>query len=265
MPLQPLRAEEKRMDKTIINAENINVWYGSNQVLFNVSIEIPENSITALIGPSGCGKTTFLRSINRLNDIVPGFRLSGRMSLEGRDVYEDSSAASVQSLRKGIGMVFQQPNPLPTTILKNLVLPLKEHNKMSKQEYADAAVAKLKLSGLYDEVSERMNKSALRLSGGQQQRLCIARALMLEPRIILFDEPCSALDPISTMRIEEVLQELKEHYTIVMVTHNLEQARRIADKTVFFYLGEIIEAGPTLKLFAKPETDLLEKYISGRM
>ena len=253
------------MDRTIISAENINVWYGSNQVLFDVNIEVPENSITALIGPSGCGKTTFLRSINRLNDIVPGFKLTGRMALDGCDIYKGNDAASVQSLRRGIGMVFQQPNPLPTTIMKNLVLPIREHHKMTKQEYADAAVDKLKISGLYDEVSERLNKSALRLSGGQQQRLCIARALMLDPAIILFDEPCSALDPISTMRIEDVLQELKTRYTIVMVTHNLEQARRIADKTVFFYLGEIIEAGPTLKLFAKPETELLEKYISGRM
>lgn len=253
------------MGKTIISAENINVWYGSNQVLFDVSIEVPEDSITALIGPSGCGKTTFLRSINRLNDLVQSFRLMGKMTLDGCDIYENNDAASVQALRKGIGMVFQQPNPLPTTIMKNLILPLKEHHKLKKADYADAAIGKLKLSGLYEEVAERLNKSALRLSGGQQQRLCIARALMLEPQIILFDEPCSALDPISTMRIEDVLQDLKKRYTIVMVTHNLEQARRIADQTIFFYLGEVIEAGPTMKLFSKPETDLLEKYISGRM
>jgi phosphate transport system ATP-binding protein len=249
---------------TLLSIQNLSVWYGDKQALFSLSFDIPKNSITAFIGPSGCGKTTMLRSINRLGDLIRGYRLEGRILLDGRDIYEGSSPKTVKALRKGIGMVFQSPNPLPTTIMKNLAFPLKEHYQLSKAEINSRAVDKLKLCGLYDEVEDRLHKSALKLSGGQQQRLCIARALMLEPDIILFDEPCSALDPISTFRIEEVLQALKQRYTIVMVTHNLEQARRIADQTVFFYLGRIIESGLTEKLFFDPETEMLGNYISGR-
>ena len=253
------------MCKHIISIKKINAWYSEKQALEDISLDIPENSITALIGPSGCGKTTLLKSLNRLNDLIPGFRLSGEVGVGGKDIYADNNPASVRELRKSIGMVFQHPNPLPGTILKNLMLPLSEHYRMSRAGLKDRAIEKLKQIGFYGEVSDRLNKSALQLSGGQQQRLCIARALMLEPGIILFDEPCSALDPISTGKIEDVLQELKQHYTIVIVTHNLEQARRIADDTAFFYLGKLIESGPTIKLFSTPETDLLGKYITGRI
>ncbi|MDR0490349.1 MAG: phosphate ABC transporter ATP-binding protein [Oscillospiraceae bacterium] len=253
------------MTKTIIDIDNVSAWYGGKQALFDISLEIPENSITAFVGPSGCGKTTLLRSLNRLNDLIADFRLSGAVHVGDSDIYANRSKAFVQDLRKGIGMVFQQPNPLPDTVMKNLMLPLKEHYKTSKAELKRKAVDRLKQIGLFDELSDRLNRSALHLSGGQQQRLCIARAMMLEPRIILFDEPCSALDPKSTFRIEDLLQELKQSYTIVMVTHNLEQARRISDRTAFFYLGKLIESGETLKLFSSPETKLLSDYITGRM
>jgi len=253
------------MCKNIISISSLNTWYGEKQALYDICLDIPENSITAFIGPSGCGKTTLLKSLNRLNDLIPDFRLSGEISISGKDIYEDNDPGSVRELRKSIGMVFQHPNPLPDTILKNLMLPLSEHYHLSKTALKSKAVEKLKQIGFYEEVSQRLNKSAILLSGGQQQRLCIARALMLEPKIILFDEPCSALDPISTGKIEDVLQELKQYYSIVMVTHNLEQARRIADTTAFFYLGKLIESGPTIKLFSAPETELLNKYITGRM
>ena len=253
------------MCKYIVSIKSLNTWYGEKQALENICLDVPENSITAFIGPSGCGKTTLLRSLNRLNDLIPGFRLSGKISISGKDIYADNDPVSVRELRKSIGMVFQHPNPLPDTIIKNLMLPLSEHYHMSKAALRDKAVEKLKQIGFYEEISDKLNKSAILLSGGQQQRLCIARALMLEPGIVLFDEPCSALDPISTSKIEDVLQELKQHYTIVMVTHNLEQARRIADNTAFFYLGKLIESGPTLRLFSAPETELLNNYITGRM
>ena len=249
----------------MISIKNVNAWYGDKQALEDISLDMPENGITAFIGPSGCGKTTLLRSLNRLNDLIPGFRLSGEISIGGKDIYADNNPASIRELRKSIGMVFQHPNPLPDTILKNLMLPLSEHYHISKAELKEKAIEKLRQIGFYKEVAGRLNKSAIQLSGGQQQRLCIARALMLEPGIILFDEPCSALDPISTMKIEDVLQELKQNYTIVMVTHNLEQARRIADTTAFFYLGKMIESGPTIKLFSVPETELLNNYVTGRI
>lgn len=248
----------------IITIENLNAWYGGKQVLHSIELDIPKNSITAFIGPSGCGKTTLLRSLNRLNDLIPSYTVTGCVTVEGRDIYGSNDRKEVQRLRKGIGMVFQQPNPLPTTVMKNMAIPMREHYKMSKEEIQQHALEKLKISNLYDEISDRLHKSALLLSGGQQQRLCIARSLMLEPKIILFDEPCSALDPISSFHIEEVLQELKKSYTIVIVTHNLEQARRIADQTIFFYLGKVIENGPTNKLFSNPETELLSNYITGR-
>ena len=253
------------MNEQYISLKNVNAWYGDKQVLEDICLDMPENSITAFIGPSGCGKTTLLRSLNRLNDLIPGYRLSGDINIDGKDVYAENDPASIRELRKSIGMVFQNPNPLPDTIMKNLMLPLSEHYRMSKAELRDKAIEKLKRIGFYKEVAERLDKSAIQLSGGQQQRLCIARALMLEPAIILFDEPCSALDPISTIKIEDVLQELKQEYTIVMVTHNLEQARRIADNIAFFYLGKMVESGPAMKLFSMPETELLSNYVTGRM
>jgi len=230
-------------------------------VLQDVSLDIPKNSIYAFIGPSGCGKTTMLKSINRMNDFVPKFRLTGNITLGERNIYAEKRP---ENLRKEIGMVFQQPNPLPISIMQNMTLPMTEHYRGSQSKFKNLAIEKLKSCTLYDELKDKLNNSALFLSGGQQQRLCIARSLMLEPAVILFDEPCSALDPISTGKIEELVMELKKERTIVIVTHNMEQARRISDYTAFFYQGVIIEAGPTQKLFITPETELLDRYIRGK-
>lgn len=250
-------------EENFVQIEDVSVWYGQNQALKNISLSIPANSIYAFIGPSGCGKTTLLRSINRLNDLVPIFRLEGDIRLENKSIYSSNQKAFVETLRKGIGMVFQQPNPLPDTVMNNMLLPVKEHWHEKEKVLIDQAIDKLKMAGLYEEIKDRLKRNALMLSGGQQQRLCIARALMLEPKLLLFDEPCSALDPISTMIIEDVLTKLKEKYTIIMVTHNMEQARRIADYTAFFYLGDLIESGKTEDLFTNPKTELLNKYLTG--
>jgi phosphate transport system ATP-binding protein len=247
-----------------VGIKNVSCYYGQNAALRNVSLDVPENCIYAFIGPSGCGKTTLLRSLNRMNDFVPGFRLTGEIRVGGGNIYENNTPKYVESLRKSIGMIFQQPNPLPTSIIKNMTLPLKEHHRAGKDDYYETAVSKLKMASLYDEVRDRLKKTATALSGGQQQRLCIARALMLEPEILLFDEPCSALDPISTFRIEELLLELKKQYTIIMVTHNMEQACRIADYTAFFYQGEVVEHGPTDRIFSSPGNPLTHSYITGR-
>jgi phosphate transport system ATP-binding protein len=238
--------------------------YGQNTALKNVSLEVPKNSIYAFIGPSGCGKTTLLRSINRMNDFVPGFRLTGEINIFGANIYDSHSPRYTEMLRRRIGMIFQQPNPLPTSIIGNMIMPLREHRYAGRDECFEQAVSKLKMATLYDEVKDRLKKTATALSGGQQQRLCIARALMLEPEIILFDEPCSALDPISTYKIEELLLELKKQYTIIMVTHNMEQACRIADYTAFFYNGEVIEHGVTERIFSSPSQPLTQSYITGR-
>lgn len=248
-----------------ISVHNVNAWYRNKQALKSVSLEIPQNSIYAFIGPSGCGKTTLLRSINRLNDLIAGFRLEGEICVGDTNVYRENSGAYIQGLRKGIGMVFQQPNPLPVSILQNMLLPIREHVRLTKSEMAQLAVEKLTAANIYDEVKDRLHKNALALSGGQQQRLCIARALMLEPGVMLFDEPCAALDPISTAKIEELLLSLKKDHTIVIVTHNMEQACRISDYTSFFYEGEVIESGATLEVFRQPKTKLMERYITGRM
>lgn len=240
-------------------------YYGKNHALKNISLNIPKNQIYAFIGPSGCGKTTLLRSINRLNDLIPSFRHEGEIEVAGMDVYSCRGKKAVENLRMGIGMVFQQPNPLPMTIMQNLLLPVKEHYSDKYSKMHDLAIKNLKNTSLYDEVEDRLNKTAMKLSGGQQQRLCIARALMLNPQIILFDEPCSALDPISTFKIEDLLIQLKENYTIIMVTHNMEQARRIADNTAFFYQGEIVESNTTTNMFMFPQMELTQKYVTGRM
>ena len=248
-----------------VKIKDFNVYYGQNHALKHVSLDIPGNSIYAFIGPSGCGKTTLLRSINRLNDLIPSFRREGEIEIDGADVYQLRGKKAVENLRMGIGMVFQQPNPLPMTVMKNMLLPVKEHFREKRSEMVELAVQNLKNAGIYDELKDRLDKTAMKLSGGQQQRLCIARALMLDPKIILFDEPCSALDPISTFKIEELLMQLKKSYTIIMVTHNMQQASRIADYTAFFYQGEVVEWKPTYDLFNTPEHELTQKYVSGKM
>jgi ABC-type phosphate transport system, ATPase component len=247
-----------------VRIENFSCYYGSNKAVDQVSIDIPKNSIYAFIGPSGCGKTTLLRSINRLNDLIPGFHQTGSITIEGRDIYSDHTRENVEKLRRGIGMIFQHPNPLPTSVMKNMLLPVKEHFKGGSEYFRKLAESKLKQAAIYEEVEQRLHKSALSLSGGQQQRLCIARALMLEPAIMLFDEPCSALDPISTYKIEEMLMEIKKVCTVIIVTHNMEQASRISEYTAFFYQGKIVESGLTPELFSRPKTELLDNYITGK-
>ncbi len=245
-----------------LQAENVNVWYSDTHALKEVNISIPKNRITAFIGPSGCGKTTLLKCFNRMNDIVSGFRLEGRITLHGEDLYAKSQ--SPKKIRQKIGMVFQQPNPFPMTIYDNIKLPVIENMAdVSKSRIHEIVIEKLQSSSLLEEVKDRLNKSALRLSGGQQQRLCIARALALEPEILLFDEPCSALDHISTLKIENMLMELKKKYTIVIVTHNLQQATRIADQVAFFYQGKIEEQGPAQDVFLNPQSTLTSNYLHG--
>jgi phosphate transport system ATP-binding protein len=245
-----------------IKAENVNVWYGNNHALKDVNIDIQKNKITAFIGPSGCGKTTFLKCLNRMNDLISIFRMEGKITVDGDDLY--SNKQDTIKLRQRIGMVFQQPNPFPKTIYENLKLPIVEnYGRMSKKKIDEIIENKLRAASLYDEVHNRLNKSAHMLSGGQQQRLCIARTLTINPEIILFDEPCAALDHISTLKIENMLTELKEKYTIIIVTHNLQQATRIADNVAFFYQGKIEEQGPAYDIFVNPKSQLTQDYIQG--
>ena len=248
------------METTKIHVTNMNLHYGDFHALKNINIDIPENQICAMIGPSGCGKSTFLKSINRMNDLVEGCKIDGQMQLRGENGFEDIYGdMDVNHLRKRVGMVFQQPNPFPMSIYDNIAYGPRTHGIKNRHKL-DAIVEKaLKQAAIWEEVKDRLNKSALGLSGGQQQRLCIARALAVEPEVILMDEPTSALDPISTSRIED----LKE-YTIVMVTHNMQQATRISDKTAFFLLGELIEYGDTEQLFSMPKQKKTEDYITGR-
>jgi phosphate transport system ATP-binding protein len=245
-----------------MHIENLNVHFGSNHVLVDVSIPIKCNSITAIIGPSGCGKSTFIRCLDRMNDIIPSAQITGKILLDGQDIYDPRYEP--YDLRKKVGMVFQKPNPFPKSIFENLAFGLRIHGIRDKREIEKRIVSALKASALWDEVHERLHDSAFSLSGGQQQRLCIARALAIEPEVILFDEPCSALDPISTAKIEDLMLTLKEKYTIAIVTHNLQQAARISDFTGFLYLGKLIEYGETKKLFTAPSEKLTEKYITGR-
>ncbi|MDR1617170.1 MAG: phosphate ABC transporter ATP-binding protein [Syntrophomonadaceae bacterium] len=248
-----------------IDFVNVSARYGDKQVLYNVSLSIPYRSVYALIGPSGCGKTTLLRSINRLNDLIPGFALSGEIIIRGEPVYAMKNKRQIQNLRLKTGMIFQRPNPLPMSVMQNMIFPYMEHIHASLPEARRLAEEKLRVVGLYDEIKDRLNKPAYMLSGGQQQRLCIARSLMLPTDILLMDEPCSALDPISTFKIEDLLSGIKKNHTIIMVTHNTEQARRISDYTAFFYMGRLIEAGSTLQIFSAPKQELTQKYITGRM
>ena len=253
------------METTKIHVTNMNLHYGDFHALKNINIDIPENQICAMIGPSGCGKSTFLKSINRMNDLVEGCKIDGQMQLRGENGFEDIYGdMDVNHLRKRVGMVFQQPNPFPMSIYDNIAYGPRTHGIKNRHKL-DAIVEKaLKQAAIWEEVKDRLNKSALGLSGGQQQRLCIARALAVEPEVILMDEPTSALDPISTSRIEDLAIELKKEYTIVMVTHNMQQATRILDKTAFFLLGELIEYGDTEQLFSMPKQKKTEDYITGR-
>lgn len=245
-----------------IEAKNVNVYYGDNHVLKDISLGIKENSVTAFIGPSGCGKSTFLRSLNRMNDYIESFRLKGKVNINGKDIYDRD--VRVEDLRRKVGMVFQKPNPFPKTIYENVAYGLKVHGMTDKAEINERVEKSLKQSALWDEVKDKLNKPALSLSGGQQQRVCIARTLAVKPSIILMDEPASALDPISTAKIEELIHELKEKYTIVIVTHNMQQAARVSDRTAFFYLGELIEYDKTSVIFTNPSNKQTENYITGR-
>ena len=246
----------------IMTVDGLCLWYGQTQALKNVNITIPEKSITALIGPSGCGKSTFLKTLDRMNDLVPGVRITGKVCYQGQDIFAPS--VDVNHLRKEIGMVFQKPNPFPMSIYDNIAYGPRTHGVRSKVKLDDIVEQSLRGAAIWDEVKDRLKKSALGLSGGQQQRLCIARALAVEPRVLLMDEPTSALDPISTSKIEELAMELKERYTIIIVTHNMQQAARISDQTAFFLLGELVEYGETEQIFAQPRDKRTEDYITGR-
>lgn len=246
----------------ILSVENLCLWYGSHQALKDINIEIPEKSITALIGPSGCGKSTFLKTLDRMNDLLPDVKITGSVLYKGEDIFDAS--VDVSELRRQVGMVFQKPNPFPMSIYDNIAYGPRTHGIKNKAKLDEIVEKSLRGAAIWDEVKDRLNKSALGMSGGQQQRLCIARALAVEPEVLLMDEPTSALDPISTSKVEELATELKENYTIVMVTHNMQQAARISDKTAFFLLGELVEMGPTERVFATPVDKRTEDYISGR-
>ena len=247
---------------SIITAKDLCLWYGATQALKNINIEIHERSITALIGPSGCGKSTFLKTLNRMNDLIPSVRIEGTVTYGGQDIFAPN--VDVNDLRKEIGMVFQKPNPFPMSIYDNIAYGPRTHGIKNKVQLDDIVEEALQGAAIWDEVKDRLKKSALGLSGGQQQRLCIARALAVKPKVLLMDEPTSALDPISTSKIEDLTQQLKKDYTIIMVTHNMQQAVRISDNTAFFLLGELIELGDTEQMFSQPQDKRTEDYITGR-
>ena len=244
----------------IFTVNDLNLWYGAAQALHHVSLSVPEKSITALIGPSGCGKSTFLKTLNRMNDLIPGVKVTGSVLYKEQDVF----AMDVSQLRREVGMVFQKPNPFPMSIYDNVAYGPRTHGIRNKVRLDDIVEQSLRSAAIWDEVKDRLKKNALGLSGGQQQRLCIARALAVEPQVLLMDEPTSALDPISTSKIEELAISLKERYTIVIVTHNMQQAARISDRTAFFLLGELVEYGDTEQIFAQPRDKRTEDYITGR-
>ena len=247
---------------TIIEAKDLNLWYGQNHALHDINVAIPEHEITAFIGPSGCGKSTFLRTLNRMNDLIPSVRITGEVNYQGQDIYD--SSVDPTWLRKQIGMVFQKANPFPMSIYDNVAYGPRTHGIRSKVQLDEIVENSLKAAAIWDEVKDRLKKSALGLSGGQQQRLCIARALAVEPEVLLMDESTSALDPISTSKIEDLAAELKNKYTVIMVTHNMQQAARISDNTAFFLLGELVEFGKTEQLFSAPTDKRTEDYIAGR-
>ena len=247
---------------SILSVQDLCLWYGSHQALKDINIEIPEKSITALIGPSGCGKSTFLKTLDRMNDLIPDVKITGSIKYMGEDIFEPS--VDVSELRRQVGMVFQKPNPFPMSIYDNIAYGPRTHGVKSRAKLDEIVEQSLRGAAIWDEVKDRLKKNALGLSGGQQQRLCIARALAVEPEVLLMDEPTSALDPISTSKIEELAMELKDRYTIVIVTHNMQQAVRISDHTAFFLLGELVEYGETEKLFSQPRDKRTEDYITGR-
>ena len=248
--------------ETKISTSDLNLYYGNNHALKNINLDIYENQITAFIGPSGCGKSTYLKTLNRMNDLVPNVTINGKVWIDGEDIYDPKVDTTL--LRKKVGMVFQQPNPFPMSIYDNIAYGPRIHGIKGKPELDAIVVKSLRGAALWDEVKDRLKRSALGLSGGQQQRLCIARALAVEPEILLMDEPTSALDPISTLKIEDLMGELKKNYTVVIVTHNMQQATRIADYTAFFLVGEIVEYAPTTDLFSHPREKKTEDYITGR-
>lgn len=245
-----------------ISVSNLNLYYGQNHALKSVNMEIPENEITAFIGPSGCGKSTFLKTLNRMNDLVEGVRIEGKVVLDGEDIY--SPTVDTTLLRKKVGMVFQQPNPFPMSIYDNIAYGPRIHGIKNKAKLDEIVETSLKGASIWDEIKDRLKKSALGLSGGQQQRLCIARALAVKPEVLLMDEPTSALDPISTLKVEELMAELKKNYTVAIVTHNMQQATRISDNTAFFLVGEMVEMNKTEELFSRPMDKRTEDYITGR-
>ena len=250
------------MDQPIISARGLDLWYGETHALKNINIDFAKKKITALIGPSGCGKSTLMRSINRMNDLVPGVKITGSLTYHGEEIY--APGRDVTELRKNIGMVFQRPNPFPMSIYDNIAYGPRTHGIRSRVKLDDIVERSLRQAAIWEEVKDNLNRSALGLSGGQQQRLCIARALAVEPEVVLMDEPTSALDPISTAKIEELALELKKQYTIVIVTHNMQQAVRISDNTAFFLLGEMVECDKTERLFSNPRDKRTEDYITGR-
>ena len=245
-----------------LNATNLNVYYGSFQAIKNASLKMAAKTVTALIGPSGCGKSTFLRALNRMHDLTPGARVEGAVTLDGQDIY--ASDADPVVIRHRIGMVFQRPNPFPKTIYENVAYGPKVHGERSKQKLDETVEKSLRQAALWEEVKDRLNRSALDLSGGQQQRMCIARVLAVEPEVILMDEPASALDPIATSKIEDLIGELKRDYSVVIVTHSMQQAARISEYTAFFHIGEIVEVGTTTNIFTRPREKRTEDYITGR-
>ena len=247
---------------TILQAKDLNLWYGQNHALHSVNVDIPEHEITAFIGPSGCGKSTFLRTLNRMNDLIPTVKITGEVNFRGQNIYD--SGVDPTWLRKQIGMVFQKANPFPMSIYDNVAYGPRTHGIRSKVQLDEIVEKSLRAAAIWDEVKDRLKKSALGLSGGQQQRLCIARALAVEPEVLLMDESTSALDPISTSKIEDLAAELKNKYTVIMVTHNMQQAARISDNTAFFLLGELVEFGKTEQLFSNPTDKRTEDYITGR-
>ena len=250
------------MEKSKISVKDLNLYYGSNHALKNVNMEIKSNAVTAFIGPSGCGKSTFLKCINRMNDLVENVKIEGTVLLDGEDIYDKRVDTTL--LRKKVGMVFQQPNPFPMSIYDNIAYGPRLHGLRNKETLEEIVENALKGAAIYEEVKDRLKKSALGLSGGQQQRLCIARALAVEPEVLLMDEPTSALDPVSTLKIEELMEGLKKKYTVVIVTHNMQQAARVSDDTAFFLVGEVVEFGATPVIFSRPKDKRTEDYITGR-
>ena len=254
--------EDIKQEDIILDIEKLNLWYGNTQALYDINFQIPRGKVTSLIGPSGCGKSTMLRCVNRINDLIDSVHIEGDMKIDGDSIF--SPGVDVIELRKRMGMVFQKPNPFPMSIYENVVYPLRIDGVRNKAELDEVCERSLRASALWNEVKDRLRESGLSLSGGQQQRLCIARAIASDPEMLLLDEPCSALDPVATAKIEELIQELAGDYSILIVTHNMQQASRLSDYTAFMYLGNLIEFGPTYKIFSKPETKETEDYVTGR-